>query len=162
MKKLIIVILLSMLAIYMAGYVLLGNPKTVGKKIKESDFKEFYYTYSTTVNPPEFQRYRIYTAENGKRMFYHEKREGNNVFLTEEDITVSGEKELTSEEWETFWSYISGGRVRNRRESITAGRAKPWLYLYWNGDKDKCQEFTFADSKKETEFEEFCVRLKNK
>lgn len=35
-------------------------------------------------------------------MFYHEKREGNKVFLTEEDITVSGAIELTDKEWEEF------------------------------------------------------------
>ena len=26
--------------------------------------------------------------DNGRKMFYHEKREGDSVFLTEEDITV--------------------------------------------------------------------------
>lgn len=161
MKKLIIIIALLIVAICVFGWMLSNNPKTVGKTINEGDFKEFYYTYSTTVNPPEFQRYRIYT-ENGKRMFYHEKREGDKVFLTEEDITVSGKIELTAEEWETFWSYISGGTVKNRSESTASGGSGPWLYLYWNGDKDKCQEFTFANSEKEAEFEEFCVELKSR
>ena len=161
MKKLMIIPALSITAICVLGLMLLNSTKTVGKNIKEDDFNEFYYTYSTTVNPPEFQRYRIYT-ENGKRMFYHEKREGDRVFLTEEDITVAGSKELSPEEWKTFWNLISEGTVKNRREKITAGGAGPWLYLYWNGDKDKCQEFTFADFEKKTEFEEFCVGLKSR
>lgn len=156
-----IIITLSVVAVCAFGWMLSNNPKIVGKTIKENDFKEFYYTYSTTVNPPEFQRYRIY-SENGKKMFYHEKREGDKVFLEEEDITTSGTIELTSEEWETFWSYISGGTVENRNERTTSGGAGPWLYLYWNGDKNKCQEFSFADSKKEMKFEEFCVKLKNR
>lgn len=161
MNKSVIIVALTVALICTGGWMISGNKKIVGKDIKESDFKEFYYTYSSTVNPPEFQRYRIYT-ENGKRMFYHEKREGNKVFLTEEDITVSGTTELTAKEWETFWSYISGGKVENRKENTNSGGAGPWLYLYWNGDKNKCQEFTFADFRKKTEFEEFCVRLKSR
>lgn len=161
MHKLIIVIAAFIATIGAMGLMLLKNTKTVGKSIKEDDFKEFYYTYSTTVNPPEFQRYRIY-IENGKRMFYHEKREGDHVFLTEEDITVSGEFELTSEEWETFWNCISGGRVENRKESTASGGSGPWLYLYWNGDKNKCQEFTFADAAKEKELIEFFKAMENK
>lgn len=161
MKKFIIMIVLFIAAVCAFGWMLSNHPKTVGKTVKEGDFKEFYYTYSTTVNPPEFQRYRIY-IENGKRMFYHEKREGDKVFLTEEDITVSGETELTSEEWEAFWSYLSGGTVENRKESADSGSSGPWLYLYWNGDKNKCQKFIFADSEKETEFEAFCAGLKSR
>lgn len=135
--------------------------KIVGKAIKEDNFKEFYYTYSTTVNPPEFQRYRFY-IEDGKKMFYHEKREGNKVFLTEEDITVSGTIELAAQEWEAFWNYISGGTVKNRKENTSTGGSGPWLYLYWDGDKNKCQEFTFADFEKLAEFEEFCMKLKSR
>lgn len=160
MKKLFITIIaLSIAAICVFGWLFLNSTKVVGKNIKEDDFKEFYWTRSSTAYPPEFQRYCIYT-ENGRKMFRHEKREGDTVFLTEEDITVAGEKELTPEEWKTFWDLISGGKVRNRRESVTAGGAGPWLYIYWNGDRDKCQEFKFADDAKKTEFEEFCVGLK--
>lgn len=138
-----------------------NKQKIVGKSISESDFKEFYYTYSTTVNPPEFQRYRIY-IDNGRKMFYHEKREGDSVFLTEEDIAVSGVKELTSAQWDEFWNLISGGTVKNRTEDVSTGSSVPWLYLYWNGDKNKCQEFTFEDLEKEVEFEAFCLELKSK
>lgn len=164
MKKMIVVILisLSVAVICALGWLFVSNdPKIVGKTIQEDDFKEFYYTYSTTVNPPEFQRYRFY-VENEKKMFYHEKREGDKVFLTEEDITVSGNRELTAEEWAKFWSYISGGTVDNRQDSTNSGGAGPWLYLYWNGDKDKCQEYTFADLQKKMEFEKFCMELKSR
>lgn len=161
MKKLIMIITPSIAAVCALGWMLLNIPKIVGKTIKEDDFKEFYYTYSTTVNPPEFQRYRIYT-DNGRKMFYHEKREGDKVFLTEEDITVSGKVELTEQEWNTFWDCLSGGTVENRKESVTSGNPGPWLYLYWNGDRNKCQEFTFADAEKKAKFEEFCVKLKSR
>ena len=163
MKKFVIiaVVVIAAAAICAFGWVLSNRTKTVGKNIKEDDFLEFYYTYSSTVNPPEFQRYRIY-IENGKRMFYHEKREGDKVFLTEEDITVSGETELTSEEWTEFWDLISGGTVANRKENAAAGGGGPWLYLYWKGDRNKCQEFTFADPEKKADFEEFCVSLKSR
>lgn len=136
-----------------------SKTKTVGDDIKEDDFREFFYTYSKTVNPPEFQRYRFY-IEDGKYMFYHEKREGDNVFLTEDDITISGVKELTEEECNKFFKLISGGNVRNRREDDTTGGSGPWLYLYWNGDEGKCQEFSFKENDDLFEFEEFCIELK--
>lgn len=160
MKKLVMIVL-SVLLVCTLGYFVLGGSKTVGKNVKEDSFKEFYYTYSSTVNPPEYQRYRIYT-DGGKKMFYHEKREGNNTFLTEEDITVAGDIELTPEEWNTFWNLVSGGKVKNRKENVLAGGAGPWLYLYWNGDRDKCQEFTFENYEKETAFEKYCVEIKEK
>ena len=134
--------------------------KIVGKKVTKDKFKDFYYTYATTVNPPEFQRYRFY-MENGKAFFYHEKREGNNVFLTEEDITVSGTKELSNEEWETFWNLIDGGSVSKRKENTDSGSSGPWLYLYWDGDKDVCQEFSFKEYGTVYEFEAFCEELVN-
>lgn len=132
--------------------------KIVGKKITEDKFKDFYYTYATTVNPPEFQRYRFY-MENGKAFFYHEKREGNNVFLTEDDITVCGTKELSDEEWSRFWNLIDGGNVSKRKENTDSGNSGPWLYLYWDGDKDIYQEFSFAEDEYVYEFETFCVEL---
>lgn len=132
--------------------------KIVGKQITKDKFKEFYYTYSTTVNPPEFQRYRFY-IEGGKAFFYHETREGNKVFLTEEDITVCGTKELTDEEYDEFWSLIDGGGVVKRKENVNSGNSGPWLYLYWDGDKDVCQEFAFSEVERVYEFEAFCEEL---
>lgn len=160
MKKWIVIVL-CIISICACGWIVSNLPKTVGKNIKENDFIEFYYTYSTTTNPPQFQRYRIYT-DNGKKMFYHEKREGDTVFLTEDDITVSGSIELTQKEWESFWSYLSGGTVRNRKERFTSGGSLPSLYLYWKGDKDKCQEFTFEDVQKQVDFEALCIEFKSR
>lgn len=139
----------------------MSRNKTVGKDIKESDFDKFYYTYSSTAYPPQFQRYLFY-MEDGKPMFYHEQREGDKVFLTEEDVTVSGTMELTTDEWNRFWDYINGGTVKNREENISTGGSGPWLYLYWQGDKGKCQQFSFVDYGTEVEFEEFCKELKEK
>ncbi len=163
MKKYIIITLIALLLVAACVLVLALSlkPKTVGKAIKESDFKEFYYTYSSTVNPPEFQRYRIYT-ENGKKMFYHEKREGDKTFLNEEDITVNGTMELTAEQWEALWNCLDGGKVTKRKESTDSGNAGPWLYLYWNGDNGKYQQFSFADAEKQTEFEKLCKELKSR
>ena len=71
-----------------------GNgPKTVGTDVKMPDITEFYFTYSSSTYPPEFQRYR-FLVKNGAHLFHHEKREGNHWPLTEKDITVTGTKEL--------------------------------------------------------------------
>ena len=74
--------------VYATGIV----SRVVGATVKQKDVTEFYYTLSSSTNPPRFQRYRFYTAE-GKYYFYHEKREGDHWPLREEDVTVSGTKE---------------------------------------------------------------------
>ena len=80
-----------------------GNgPKTVGADVKMEDITEFYFTYDSSTNPPLFQRYR-FSVKDGAYQFYHEKREGNHWPLREKDITVSGTKELSPEEWKTFF-----------------------------------------------------------
>lgn len=132
---------------------------TVGKHIKSDDITEFYYTYSTSTNPPVYQRYRFY-SEDGRWWFYHEAREGDHWPLTEADITDSGTKELTQEEREAFFACLNGGAVEKRKESLASGDAGPWLYLYWNGDRGKYQEFTFATYAAQQAFEELCVSLK--
>lgn len=137
---------------------LLKKSFVFGKDIKEEDFNEFYYTYSKTVNPPEFQRYRFY-VEDGKHMFYHEKREGDSVFLTEEDITISGSVEMSDDEWKTFCDYLESGTVVKRSESTASGGGGPWMYLYWEGDRGELQEFSFDDYEMLISFEEFCVGL---
>lgn len=133
----------------------------VGGKITQENFKEFYYTDSATTNPPRFQRY-VFSMKDGKAMFYHEKREGDTVFLTEEDITVSGSMELSEEEWNAFWGFIDGCSVAKRSEDASAGGGSPWLYIYWDGDKDKYQEFSFNDYNTILSFEKFCEELKEK
>ncbi len=57
------VILITVFAIIScAGCAGMGS-KTVGKQITKDKFKEFFYTYSATVNPPEFQRYRFFVED---------------------------------------------------------------------------------------------------
>lgn len=133
----------------------------VGKDIIENDFNEFFYTYATTTYPPEFQRYRFY-MEDGEYMFYHEKREGDSVFLTEDDITVNGSMKLSEEEWQIFWDYMKKGTVKKRTSSDASGGKGPWLYLYWDGDEEIIQEFSFDEYDTVLDFEQFCIDLKNK
>ena len=73
----------------------------VGKRIAKESVTDFYYTYASSTNPPDYQRYRFYT-ENGQYFFYHEKREGDHWPLTENDVTVSGTRELTDAEWDVI------------------------------------------------------------
>ncbi len=139
---------------------LFGNKKIVGKNIAIGDITEFYYTYSTSTYPPDYQRYRFY-VENGEYFFYHEKREGDHWPLRESDKTVFGTVKLSEAEWAIFFDCLKGGIVKNREESLECGDSGPWLYLYWKGDKSKCQEFSFESLDKKTAFEEFCLKLKN-
>ena len=132
--------------------------KLVGTDVLLESVTEFYYTYSTSTDPPHYQRYRFYT-EDGKRFFFHEKREGDHWPLTEDDATVAGTVELTEAEWEAFFDCLKGGTVKKREENLDSGRAGPWLYLYWNGDKSKYQEFTFASYGARCDFEELCEGL---
>ena len=138
---------------------LVSGKKTVGKDILSDDITDFYYTYDTSTYPPEFQRYRFY-VEDGRYYFYHEKREGDHWPLREEDITISGTKELTQEEWDTFFTYLSGGTVQKRNDDVVDGDAGPWLYLYWTNDHGKVQEFSFVSWGDEKEFEQYCIALK--
>lgn len=132
--------------------------KTAGKDFLLSDITEFYYTVSTSTDPPHYQRYRFYT-EDGKHMFYHETREGGGWPQTEKDITASGTVTLTDDQWQRFLDLIKGGTVRKREESLDDGDSGPWLYLYWNGDKSKYQEYSFPSYGDLLAFEEFCFVL---
>ena len=129
---------------------------TVGSDVKEEEITEFYWTESTSTFPPYFQRYRLYTEE-GKHFFYHEKREGEAFPLTEKYITVSGTRELTEEEWQTFFELLKDGTVKKRQESTESGNSGPWTYLYWKGDKGDIQEFSFSSYEKAKAFEEACI-----
>ncbi len=135
-----------------------SGEKTVGRDIGSEEITDFYYTYSSSTYPPDYQRYRFY-AENGQHYFYHEKREGDHWPLTEDDITVSGSKVLSDEEWNRFFGYLSGGTVKNRNEDVVDGDAGPWLYLYWKNDHGTMQEFAFASWNILKEFEQYCIDL---
>ena len=157
MKKIIPAALLLLTLISIPGCAL-KSELIVGKDIKESDITEFYYTISSSTNPPEYQRYRLY-AENGKHYFYHEKREGDHWPLTEEDATVKGTFELTDEQWAEFFGLLEGGTVIKRQVSTDSGGRGPWLYLYWKNDKGEYQEFSFETWEKQGAFEELCEDL---
>ncbi len=136
-----------------------GRVFTVGEKIAKDDISEFWYTVSTSTDPPLFQRYR-FTKNDGRASFYHEKREGNHWPLREDDITVSGSIGLTEEQWDRLFALLAGGTVRAREESLDCGDPGPWLYLYWTRDRGKYQEFEFADYGRRLELEAFCEELK--
>ena len=130
----------------------------IGKSIAMEDISEFYYTYSSSTYPPEYQRYHFYVEEE-EHKFYHEKREGEDWPLTESHITLSGSIELSEEEWTEFLNFLEGGSVMKRDQSTESGGSGPWLYLYWKGDGDEYQVFSFATSTEEKAFEELCEKL---
>lgn len=156
MIGIIIVVLVAALLLYIAG----NRERTVGKSIAAEEITEFYYTLSSSTNPPQYQRYHFY-KDAGRLWFYHEKREGNHWPLTGADITFAGSVELAEEEWMKLVTLLEGGQVKKRTESATTGSHGPWLYLYWNGDRSKFQEFSFPSPGAQSAFEEFCGELKN-
>ena len=132
--------------------------RTVGKDFPLEDITEFYYTVSTSTNPPHYQRYRFYT-EDGRYMFYHETREGGGWPQTEKDITASGTVVLSEEQWNQFLNSVKNGTVKAREESLDDGDSGPWLYLYWKGDMSKYQEFSFLSYGDLLSFETMCEEL---
>ncbi len=134
---------------------------TVDTDIKLDDITDFYYTLSSSAYPPTYQRYRFY-VQDGKHVFYHEKREGKQWPLTEACITVSGTLDLSEAEWAEFYQCLRGGKVKPRAECIESGNSGPWLFLYWKGDKSKYQQFSFADSTAEKSFAQLCARLRQR
>ena len=129
--------------------------RVVGEDIAMEDITEFYYTYSSSTYPPEYQRYHFY-VEDGTYKFYHEKREGADWPLTESHITLSGSMEISEEEWAEFLNFVKGGIVKKRNPNSVADDSGPWLYLYWHGDNNQCQEFFFATLNEKNAFEAFC------
>lgn len=141
------------------GPLSMSSKKIVGKDIAMEDITEFYYTYSSSTNPPQYQRYH-FSVKDGKHLFYHEKREGHRWPLQEKDITISGAKKLSNEEWDAFFACVKDGTVEKRKEHLESGSAGPWLFLYWKGDGSKYQEFSFASPEAKTSFEKLCLALK--
>lgn len=141
---------------------LLGkNEYVVGKDIAAADIKDFYYTLSSSANPPEFQRYR-FINKDGKHSFYHETREGNVWPLTEKHITISGTVKLTENQWKKFFDCVKNGKVTKRVDDAKSGGKGPWLFLYWTKDKGSYQVFDFASFDQRQGFEKLCVELKKK
>lgn len=135
----------------------------VGEDIKENDIKEFYYTVENINYDAYYLRYLFYT-ENGKHMFFFEERERKNDYgpTTEEDTKAKAEFELMDDEWSEFFDVISGGEVRAREDNSESGSRGPWTYLYWSGDKDKYQQYSFESYGSKTEFESLCEALAEK
>ena len=133
------------IAVVVFLFIMTGNrERVVGVDIAAEDITEFFYTYSSSTYPPDYQRYRLY-KENGIYRFYHEKSRYMNIHMkdTEAHITISGSVELSEEEWKEFLSCINGGKVKERNQESETGGSGPWLYLYWKGDGGKYQEFSF-------------------
>ena len=131
----------------------------VGKGIEEDDIEYFYLTYDSSAYPPYFQRYVLY-IEDGKHMFHQEKREGDVWPLTEDYITVEGTFELSDEQWDECFELLKGGKVKKRPDDVAdSGDSGPFLFLYWSGDKDKYQVFSFESYQKQKEYEELCIEL---
>ncbi len=132
----------------------------VGEDIQNGDITDFYYTVENINYDAFYQRYRIY-VEDGKHMFFHEKRERKNDYgpATEEDTTRTGTMELSEEQWSKLYDFLDGGVVKAREESSESGGSGPWLYLYWTNDKSKYQQFTFDSYDTETAFEDYCDSL---
>ena len=150
---------LSILILILITGCTMFNKKYVGKNISNDDIQEFYYTYSTSTFPPEYQRYHFY-KENGNLYFYHDYRSGETFPLTEKDTKQSGKILLDQDTAKQFYALLENGVVEKRKERLESGSAGPWLYLYWENDKGKYQEFSFESYTKLKEFEEFCKALK--
>ena len=129
----------------------------MGTDIGAAEINDFYYTYSTSTNPPFFQRYRFY-QKDGAYYFYHETREGGGWPQTEEDITVSGTAEITEEDWSVFFSLLIGGSVHAPAEDDETGSAGPWMYVYRENGQE---EFEFPSYEARDAFEAYCEALKD-
>ena len=62
------IVLLAVLAVLLFTGAFSGGERVVGKNISPGDVTEFYYTLSSSTNPPQYQRYR-FTAQDGEYRF---------------------------------------------------------------------------------------------
>ena len=130
----------------------------VGDDINYEDISDLYYTVAKSTNPPFYQRYRVFTVD-GAHTFYHERREGDHWPLTENDAVDLGKVEMNEAEWSQFCQCVSGGKVTKRTAGAAGasdGSSGPGLYIYWGGDKNAYQVFTFANVDKAYDFRKFC------
>ena len=136
---------------------------TVGEDINDDVINEFYYTIENINLDAYYLRYKFY-VEDGKHIFFFEERErpGDYGPTTEEDKIAGTKFELTDKEWEEFFKTITGGTVQKRDDDPEDGGKGPWTYLYWTGDEDKYQEYSFISASNRKEFEELCESLVKK
>lgn len=123
-------------------------------------FKEFYYTYDFINYNAKYQRYWFH-EKDGKRMFFHDRREVVDSYgpAEEKDRTRFGEFELTEEEWKQFCTFLEKGTVRARSEEVLDGDDGPWLYLYRENHDPEGEEFYFDSNGTLQEFLQFCDTL---
>ena len=161
MKLILAIIAVALACVLLAAAIIIKSNAeyTLGKNVKYEDITEVYFTRSSSTNPPYYQRYRIF-YENGKCIFYHEKREGDRFPLTEEDITDSGKKELNEAQKTALFDCLKGGRLKKKTETADSGGDGPWVYVYWKGDRSKYREFSFTSYAEQAEFEALCRKLK--
>lgn len=136
------------------------KPLIVSKNLKEDMITEFYWTYSSSSYPPQYQRYHVF-MKNGKLNFHYEKREGENWPLSGKDITESGTFVMSKAQQQEFFDLIKGGTVVQREDDITSGDSGPWTYLYWKNDKGKYQVYTFPSLQAAKDYENWCISLKD-
>ena len=134
-----------------------------GSEISDGDIAEFVYTFDHIGYNAEYQRFRFYT-ENGKHMFFHERREirGDYGFASEKDVTRKGDFQLKQNEWQSFCSFLQNGEIRQRNDEPVDGDDGPWMYIYLKNSDSRGQEFYFADLQTRGSFEDFCESLAKK
>lgn len=161
MKRLLTVLLSSLLCLTAALAGSGAKALTVGADIAPQDILQFYWTYDASTYPPRYQRYRFF-VEDGKHLFFHETREGDHWPLTEADASVTGQMELTADEWQAFLDCLSGGTAVQWEDPILDGDAGPFLFLYWQGDGGVSHGFSFASRGESAAFEDLCEVLKER
>ena len=130
----------------------------VGKDVAIEDITDFYYTYETPYAVSVYQRYRFY-VEDGRKLLFHESRQGGAWPQTEEDTVCTGTVVLTEDDWSAFFECLRGGTVDRRSDDALSGDDGPWTYLYWTGDGGEVQEYAFPSAKSRLAFEALCSRL---
>ena len=135
----------------------------VGEDIKEDDIGEFYYTIENINLDAYYIRYRFYT-DDGKHMFFFEERLRPDDYgpTTEKDTIAKTEFEISNKVWLSFYDTITGGTVCERDDDPEDGDNGPWTYLYWSGDGDKYQKYSFGSQSSRKEFEQLCEKLVEK
>lgn len=135
----------------------------VGEDIKEDDIGEFYYTIENINLDAYYIRYKFYT-DDGKHMFFFEERQRPDDYgpTTEEDTIAKTEFEISDKVWLSFYDTITGGTVCERDDDPEDGDSGPWTYLYWSGDRDKYQKYSFGSQSGRKEFEQLCGKLVEK
>ena len=132
----------------------------IGSKVRESMVYDFYYTEENINYNAYYLRYRFY-KEDDKYFFFYDIRKKENDYgpATEQDRIAFGTVELEYYQWSRFIDTIDHGKVKKRKESTESGDRGPWTYLYWEGDKDIEQQYSFQSYEKQQQFVQLCEEL---